>query len=151
MQQFLKDAGYTTNRPDGDYGRGTKRVVAAFQEANGLEATGIADTETIKMINKLSAEMRRAAMEENGQDESASSQEEASKQPATESPKQRPAKSQAPAQPEKTAPAKAQPAPAEAAPVEAEPAVPAGQASDEPSISLDKLIEITSNKQQTQE
>ena len=42
--------------PDGDYGGRTKAAVSAFQKANGLVATGIADEATIKLINRLAAE-----------------------------------------------------------------------------------------------
>ena len=56
LQEFLLQQGYTKNRPDGDYGRGTEKVVKAFQKAVGLEATGIVDAKTIETINKIVAE-----------------------------------------------------------------------------------------------
>ena len=56
LQQFLKSAGYMKATPDGDYGGRTKAAVSAFQKANGLVATGIADEATIKLINSLAAE-----------------------------------------------------------------------------------------------
>lgn len=58
LQQFLLDAGYVKNKPDGDYGPGTKKAVQAFQKANGLDPTGVADNETIKTINKVAHEMQ---------------------------------------------------------------------------------------------
>jgi peptidoglycan hydrolase-like protein with peptidoglycan-binding domain len=56
LQEFLFQQGYTKNRPDGDYGRGTEKVVKAFQKAVGLDATGIVDAKTIETINKIVAE-----------------------------------------------------------------------------------------------
>ena len=56
LQEFLLQQGYTKNRPDGDYGRGTEKVVKAFQKAVGLEATGVVDAKTIETINKMVAE-----------------------------------------------------------------------------------------------
>ena len=55
LQQFLLDRGLTKNKPDGDYGRGTEKVVKAFQQANGLEATGVVDEATLAAINKIAA------------------------------------------------------------------------------------------------
>jgi serine/threonine protein kinase/peptidoglycan hydrolase-like protein with peptidoglycan-binding domain len=56
LQEFLFQQGYTKNRPDGDYGRGTENVVKAFQKAVGLDATGVVDAKTIETINKIVAE-----------------------------------------------------------------------------------------------
>ena len=58
LQQFLLDAGYVKSKPDGDYGPGTRKAVQAFQKANGLDQSGVADSETIKMINKIAHEMQ---------------------------------------------------------------------------------------------
>ena len=58
LQQFLLDAGYVKLKPDGDYGPGTRKAVKAFQKANGLEATGIADQKTIKKINSVAHDMQ---------------------------------------------------------------------------------------------
>lgn len=58
LQQFLLDAGYVKTKPDGDYGPGTKKAVQAFQKANGLDQTGVADAETVKMINKIAHGMQ---------------------------------------------------------------------------------------------
>jgi murein L,D-transpeptidase YcbB/YkuD len=38
--------------------------VKAFQKANGLEQTGVADAQTIKKINELAAEASKAAEKE---------------------------------------------------------------------------------------
>lgn len=64
LQQFLKEAGYLKSKPDGIYGPGTKKAVVAFQKANGLEATGTADKETVNKINQLAAEAERAKTKE---------------------------------------------------------------------------------------
>ena len=56
LQEFLFQQGYTKNRPDGDFGRGTEKVVKAFQKAVGLDATGVVDAKTIETINKIVAE-----------------------------------------------------------------------------------------------
>ena len=60
LQQYLQEAGFLQGSVDGSYGRGTRAAVAAFQEANGLKPTGIADEETIKTINKLHEDAVRA-------------------------------------------------------------------------------------------
>ena len=62
---LLKEAGYLRGAVDGDYGRGTQAAVSAFQKANGLEATGHADKETIQTINRLAAEAAREAEQQN--------------------------------------------------------------------------------------
>ena len=62
LQQFLLDAGYVKSKPDGSYGPGTKKGVQAFQKANGLDETGVADSETVKLINK---EARRLGLNTN--------------------------------------------------------------------------------------
>jgi serine/threonine protein kinase len=56
LQEYLRDNGFLSSAVDGDYGPGTRKAVAAFQKANGLEETGVADNNTIQMINKLAAE-----------------------------------------------------------------------------------------------
>ena len=65
LQRYLKEAGYLRGAVDGDYGRGTQAAVSAFQKANGLEATGHADKETIQTINRLAAEAAREAEQQN--------------------------------------------------------------------------------------
>lgn len=50
MQSMLVEMGYLQGSPDGDFGAKTESAVKAYQEAMGLEATGIADEETLRMI-----------------------------------------------------------------------------------------------------
>ena len=56
LQQYLQDAGYLNGALDGIYGKGTRQAVSAFQKANGLEETGVADAATVQKINKLAAD-----------------------------------------------------------------------------------------------
>lgn len=50
LQQQLKTLGYYSGSVDGDYGSGTTAAVTAFQQANGLEADGIAGKATQNAI-----------------------------------------------------------------------------------------------------
>ena len=51
MQTMLKDLGYYNGSiRTGTFGEGTGRAVARFQKANGLEETGIADANTLTII-----------------------------------------------------------------------------------------------------
>lgn len=50
MQKRLKELGFYTRTADGSYGSVTKSAVIAFQKANGLTASGTANTAT---LNKL--------------------------------------------------------------------------------------------------
>ena len=50
LQKNLKTLGYYTGSVDGDYGAGTTSAVAAFQQANGLTADGIAGKATLNAI-----------------------------------------------------------------------------------------------------
>lgn len=59
LQQFLKDAGYTHDNPDGKFGKGTESMVRRFQKTNNLPVTGIVDAETIEFINKWVAEVQQ--------------------------------------------------------------------------------------------
>lgn len=52
LQSFLKAAGYTKNKPDGNYGAGTSKAVSAFQLSAGLDITGEADHKTVRAINR---------------------------------------------------------------------------------------------------
>lgn len=55
LQRRLKELGYYTIAVDGDYGSGTERAVRHFQRINGLEKTGIADSQTQKLLYSSSA------------------------------------------------------------------------------------------------
>ena len=46
LQARLHDLGYYTDEIDGQFGPGTKAAVIDFQRANGLEADGMAGSET---------------------------------------------------------------------------------------------------------
>ena len=63
MQQFLKEAGYFVGTPSPTYGPATKKAVKAFQKANGLPETGIADSETIKCMNKKAYDLQQMRKE----------------------------------------------------------------------------------------
>ena len=54
LQTILIEAGYLQDTADGQFGPKTQAAVAAFQEANGLEATGIADGTTQETLYHLS-------------------------------------------------------------------------------------------------
>jgi hypothetical protein len=56
LQQALIVLGYDVGEPDGDYGPATEQAVAAFQEAEGLEADGVAGSQTLTAINEALAE-----------------------------------------------------------------------------------------------
>ena len=64
MQQFLKEGGYFVGTPSPTYGPATKKAVKAFQKANGLEESGVADAPTIDKINQLAAEASKAREKE---------------------------------------------------------------------------------------
>ena len=63
MQEFLKEQGYFIGSPSPTYGPATKKAVQKFQKANGLEETGIADSETIKCINKVAYDLQKMRTE----------------------------------------------------------------------------------------
>lgn len=50
MQAMLVEMGYLNGTPDGDFGGKTEAAVKAYQEAMGIEATGIADEATLRLI-----------------------------------------------------------------------------------------------------
>lgn len=50
LQQALIDQGFLTGAADGAYGAGTAASVKAFQESMGLQATGIADSQTQNLL-----------------------------------------------------------------------------------------------------
>ena len=53
LQEFLKDHGYLKGAADGDFGPGTVNAVKEFQRANGLSATGSANSRTLDKINSI--------------------------------------------------------------------------------------------------
>ncbi len=55
LQQFLLDKGYTTGKPDGSFGPGTKKALEEFQKANDLFVTGGLSKKTLEKINKIVA------------------------------------------------------------------------------------------------
>lgn len=50
MQAMLVEMGYLAGTPDGDFGAKTEAAVIAYQEAMGLEKTGVADETTLRLI-----------------------------------------------------------------------------------------------------
>lgn len=50
MQQALITMGYLNDAADGNFGRKTEAAVMAYQEAMGLEATGVADDALLRLI-----------------------------------------------------------------------------------------------------
>ena len=52
LQQKLKDLGYKMTMIDGDFGNETKTAIQDFQKDNDIEATGIANSETLKALKK---------------------------------------------------------------------------------------------------
>ena len=50
LQGALKELGFYTSSVDGQYGPGTRSAVLAFQKANGLAQTGIADSATQTLL-----------------------------------------------------------------------------------------------------
>ena len=56
LQQALKDKGYYTYLPDGQFGPGTKSAVIRFQQDNNIEADGIAGQMTWQLLLQPSYE-----------------------------------------------------------------------------------------------
>jgi len=50
LQQYLKNYGYLSAEPDGQFGSATERAVKLFQEANGLTADGVAGKGTLTAL-----------------------------------------------------------------------------------------------------
>lgn len=50
LQTRLQSLGYYTGKIDGQYGNGTKRAVEIFQSQHGLDADGIAGSQTLSML-----------------------------------------------------------------------------------------------------
>lgn len=55
VQQRLKDLGYLTDKVDGKYGANTEAAMRAFQEKNGLTASGNGDTSTYTVLYSVNA------------------------------------------------------------------------------------------------
>ena len=55
MQQRLRDLGYLADDADGIFGPRTQSAVELFQEENGLRMTGVADSETLRLLFSSSA------------------------------------------------------------------------------------------------
>lgn len=53
LQQNLVTLGYLESEPDGDYGRGTRKAVEAFQNDHGIKDTGDADVLTLLLIESF--------------------------------------------------------------------------------------------------
>ena len=131
LQNFLREQGYTKLRADGDYGPATQKTVEAFQQAQGLEATGIVDSLTIVEISKIVATRTETNVEE--------TQPETPVEPIkTVKPEQKP-KPAKKSKPVETPQPKPQPEPkAESAPAQQT----TSAASDVPSVRLDDLIKV---------
>ena len=147
LQQFLLDRGLTRNKPDGDYGRGTEKVVKAFQQANGLEATGAVDEATLAAINKIAATVAAAEAADNAAAEENPKVKETTKPKAKETTQPKTTETAQPAASEtaqpKAKPA-AQPQREESSQPAAAPAAPAS--SGEKSVSLDQLMKMSEKK-----
>ena len=50
VQQALNDAGYDCGTPDGIAGKNTKNAIIAYQQANGLEETGVVDDALLESL-----------------------------------------------------------------------------------------------------
>jgi peptidoglycan hydrolase-like protein with peptidoglycan-binding domain len=56
LQQQLRRAGFLRGDPDGIYGRVTRGAVLALQRKNGIEADGVAGSETRLLLLRLGGE-----------------------------------------------------------------------------------------------
>ena len=52
IQSFLKSAGYLDGEADGSFGNMTENAVKNFQKDNGLEETGIVDSNTFEKLKE---------------------------------------------------------------------------------------------------
>ncbi len=64
LQNRLNELGYSVGKVDGDYGNKTRTAVEQFQTDNGIEATGVADEETQKVLFSLNAKAKANASED---------------------------------------------------------------------------------------
>lgn len=55
LQKRLQALGYYSGEIDGQFGPGTRDAVVAFQRNNGLEADGLAGTETLNVLYSQNA------------------------------------------------------------------------------------------------
>ena len=59
MEQRLSKLGYFTSEPDDTYDAETRSALESFQQANGLDVTGAADSATLERLNSLDALSRQ--------------------------------------------------------------------------------------------
>jgi len=57
MQQQLKDLGYYSGAVDGQFGDGTAEAVTLFQSQHGLDADGLAGSDTLSLLYSSNAEV----------------------------------------------------------------------------------------------
>jgi peptidoglycan hydrolase-like protein with peptidoglycan-binding domain len=153
LQQFLFDRGLTRNKPDGDYGRGTEKVVKAFQQANGLEATGAVDDATLAAINKIAAAVAAAEAANNAANQSDATDQSKAKESKVKAKETTQPKATETTQPtrQETAQPKAKPVPQpqreESSQPDVAPVAPAS--SGEKTVSLDQLMKMNEKKKET--
>ena len=94
LQERLTELGYLDVAYDGFYGDQTAQCVEAFQQANGLEATGVADADTQRLMYSSMAKAAGEADASSAQEDS-SSQEESSSQAESSSSQEESSSSQA--------------------------------------------------------
>ena len=63
LELRLADLGYFAGKSDGDFDQDTRAALESFQQANGLEATGKLDDETLALVNSGDAVSREAYLE----------------------------------------------------------------------------------------
>lgn len=55
IQERLSELGYLSGAADGVFGSGTEKALKEFQKNNGLDATGVADEETLEVLESSDA------------------------------------------------------------------------------------------------